>query len=254
MTDLEKMKYAKEYLEKLADGINPITNQPIPKFDIVNNVHISRCLFYTADILRQVIEAGGDIGNAKKANKAKKIPFSISYEDVKRFSLSKQPISVSEITKRLNDLIDPETMTKLKYTSITTFLMQSGFLAPAETTDGATTRIPTAQGKTIGISIEEREGQNGKYRVTVYNSNAQQFILDNIDAVIEENAKKKQKTTELAEKQGEPWTDNYDEALVDLFRKHVPVSEIAVTLKRSEGGIRARLKRLGLIEKRSDAI
>ena len=37
-----------------------------------------------------------------------------------------------------------------------------------------------------------------------------------------------------------------------LYNKNVPVSEIAVTLMRTESGIRARLKKLGLIEKRSE--
>ena len=52
--------------------------------------------------------------------------------------------------------------------------------------------------------------------------------------------------------QGQPWTTTHDEILTDLFRKQVPVKEIAVTLKRTEIGIRSRLKKLGLIERRSD--
>ena len=43
-----------------------------------------------------------------------------------------------------------------------------------------------------------------------------------------------------------------EECLIELFNKNVPVSEIAVTLMRTESGIRARLKKLGLIEKRSE--
>lgn len=144
-------------------------------------------------------------------------------------------------------------MTKLKYTSITTFLLQSGFLVQAEAGDGEKTKAPTKQGTSIGISSEERVGQSGTYRVTVYNADAQQFILDNIDAVIEINNQKTSASEKTAEYQGQPWTTTYDETLIDLFQKNVPISEIAVTLKRSDGGIRARLKKLGLIDKRSDA-
>ena len=39
---------------------------------------------------------------------------------------------------------------------------------------------------------------------------------------------------------------------IDLFNKNVPVSEIATTLMRTETGIRARLKKMGLIEHRGD--
>jgi hypothetical protein len=41
--------------------------------------------------------------------------------------------------------------------------------------------------------------------------------------------------------------------LIDLFKKGVSCSEIAITLKRTVTGIRARLKRLGLIDQRSSA-
>ena len=118
--------------------------------------------------------------------------------------------------------------------------------------DGKTAKLPTEQGKAMGISTEERFGQAGTYHVTVYNKEAQQFILDNIEAIIEINNQKPAASIH-AEFQGQPWTSIYDETLIDLFQKNVPVSEIAVTLKRTESGIRARLKKLGYIEKHSDA-
>ena len=254
MTELEKMQRAKMYLDKLANGVDPLTDHAIPEADLVNNVRISRCLFYVSDILRQVIENGGIVGKPVKTKKPSRVPFAITAQELVGFSFSERPIPVSEITRRINDLINPETMVKLKYTSITSFLVQSGFLMPAENNNGKTTRTPTPQGKAIGISLEKREGMDGQYYVTVYNIDAQHFILDNIDGVIALNTLSKIEKKEMAEMQGEAWTPNYDETLIDLFKKDVPISEIAITLKRSEGGVRARLKRLGLIEKRSDAI
>ena len=59
MTELEKIAYAKSFIDKLANGVNPIDDSTIPDSDIVNNVRLSRCFFYVSDILRQVIENGG---------------------------------------------------------------------------------------------------------------------------------------------------------------------------------------------------
>lgn len=59
MTELETLERAKMYMEKLANGINPLDGTAIPDEDIVNNVRLSRCFFYVADILRQVIDSGG---------------------------------------------------------------------------------------------------------------------------------------------------------------------------------------------------
>jgi hypothetical protein len=53
MTELEKIEYAKGFIDKLANGINPIDNSIVPEDDIVNNVRLSRCFFYVSDILRQ---------------------------------------------------------------------------------------------------------------------------------------------------------------------------------------------------------
>ena len=187
MTELEIMQHAKSYLDKLANGINPLTNQPASDSDCINQVKISRCLFYVSDVLRRVIDNGGDIG---KAERIKKKTFSISHETLKNFRLSSTPISVSEITKRINELVDGNDMANLKPASINTFLMECGLLVQTETRDGKKIKTPTEQGNMIGISSEERFGQAGPYRVTVYNTDAQQFILDNIDAIIEINARK----------------------------------------------------------------
>ena len=75
------------------------------------------------------------------------------------------------------------------------------------------------------------------------------LIVDNIEAIV---ALKNKGTEKTAENQGQAWTSAQEECLIELFNKRVPISEIAVTLMRTETGIRARLKKLGLIEKRSD--
>ena len=45
MTEYEKMQHAKTYIDKLANGINPIDDTPAAPTDIINNISISRCLF-----------------------------------------------------------------------------------------------------------------------------------------------------------------------------------------------------------------
>ena len=50
------------------------------------------------------------------------------------------------------------------------------------------------------------------------------------------------------ENQGQPWAPEHDRCLLDLHQKGVPVSEIAITLKRNSGAVRARLKKLGITE------
>lgn len=66
MTELETMQRAKMYIDKLAKGINPLDDSIVPEDGIINNVRLSRCLFYVSDVLRQVIENGGVTPPKKK--------------------------------------------------------------------------------------------------------------------------------------------------------------------------------------------
>ena len=63
MTELEKSRRAKLYIDKLANGINPIDDSPVPEQDVVNQVRVSRCLFFVSQILGQVEQQGWMIKN-----------------------------------------------------------------------------------------------------------------------------------------------------------------------------------------------
>lgn len=182
MTELEKIASAKTYIDKLANGINPVTDQMVPDADVINNVKISRCLFYVSDLLRQVVENGGI--SQPKAKTAKQ-PFQLDYEARKQFRYSEIPISISEIAKRMNELIPIENMQKLNYKYLLDWLMESNFLELIPGANGKMTRNPTRNGTMLGITLEHRDSPRGPYSVIVYNLEAQKFILDNLDGVIE---------------------------------------------------------------------
>ena len=190
MTELEIMQRAKMYMDKLAQGIDPITDREAPEEDIINNVRLSRCFFYVSDVLRQVIENGGVVG---KAVKPAKLPFCLTYEQTQAFPYSDDPIPVTALTERINALRTDEAMKKLRYTSISRFLTKSGLLTEIDTANGRKAKRPTEAGRTVGIFTEEWVGQNGPYTVVLYDRGAQQFVLDNIDAIIEINNAPKEK-------------------------------------------------------------
>lgn len=246
MTELEKMQRAKMYIDKLANGINPIDDTVAPENDVINNVRLSRCFFYVSDILRQVIENGGTVKSARRIQKS---PFYLTDEQRNQYILSNKPLSISEATEHLNSVANLNNCKRLNCTSITNWLVSIGALEILNDFNGKAKKYPTEQGKKLGISLETRTGMNGEYQVVVYNREAQQFIVDNIDAI---TSLKQVNGTKSAENQGQAWTQSQEECLIELFNKNVPVSEIAVTLTRTETGVRARLKKLGLIENRSD--
>ena len=182
-TEMDIMIHAKTYLDKLANGINPLNNETLPETDIVNQVRISRCLFYVSDLLRQVIEMGG----LKKNPKTAQIPFELSEQQLIKFRYFEQPIFVSAITERINSLIENEEMKKLSHRSITTFLENEGFLLQYRDSLGKVRRKPTDQGQALGISTQLRTGQNGDYTVVLYDMNAQKYIIDHLNQIADIN-------------------------------------------------------------------
>ncbi len=180
MTELEKIEYTKSFIDKLANGINPLDDSSIPEGELLNNVRISRCMFYVSDILRQVIENGG----IKPQKKSKKAPFEITSEQLERFTYSDTPLSLSEIAARLKALIDAENMQSLTYKDFAAWLVDIGALKEVENDEGKKKKHPTEMGESLGISEELRHGMYGDYMVVIYNREAQQFVIDNLPSVI----------------------------------------------------------------------
>lgn len=178
MTELDTLKRAKMYIDKMANGVNPLTDGQIREDDFINNVRIARCLFYVSDILNKVIQNGGVVGVKAK--------FSISDEQLKDFQFSEKPISISEVTNRINALKHSNAMRSLSNTKISSWLVNHGFLEIYENEKGQKTKRPTKQGQGIGISLEQREGTSGIYSVPVYHFAAQRFIIDKLNAIIAE--------------------------------------------------------------------
>lgn len=187
MTEIEKMERARMYLDKLANGIDPLTDQELPNDTVLNDVHLARCFFFASDVLRKVIENGGEVQSGRKIKKAS---FTLTPEQMEIFQPSKVPISISDFVENLNAVIDTGRMKKLSTTVITNWLLEKGFLQEIAKADGKKARHPTEQGYDIGLSTEDRVTVHGSFTVVLYNSDAQAFILDHLEAIMTETQAK----------------------------------------------------------------
>lgn len=184
MTELDIMQRAKQYIDALANGYDPLSGQPVRDDDVVNQVRISRCLFYVSGVLQKVIDNGGEIKKVKLL-RAKKALFSVTAEQISQIHPYSSEVSATRVAAILNSLIDTDKMQKLKTTDITGWLLSIGMLQDIETSTGRKRKIPTSNGEMLGMkdaSFVNDQGIPTQY--TVYDKNAQQFILDNIEAII----------------------------------------------------------------------
>jgi len=182
MAEIAKLLHAKDYMDRLSNGIDPTNDDVLTRDSLVNNVNLSRCFFFVSDILRQVIENDGYVGRRVRSN-VKLLPFVMSDEDRKKIEVTEAPTMVKHFTDRINSLIDINTMQKLKLTAVTGWLVKEGLLCE-ETVNDKKRKIPTKAGEKLGIYSEAREGQYGGYLATLYKESAQKHILKNLDQII----------------------------------------------------------------------
>lgn len=177
MTDLEIMQRAKMYLDKLSQGIDPLTNVEVPDDSVLNNARLARCFFYVSGVLQQVIDNGGTVGAPPK-----KAAFTL--EQAGKLSPADHSLRITEFAQYLGAQAG-DNIRHPKTTLFTGWLVKNGFLEVVPTVDGKTKKLPTDAGKRIGLYAEIRNGQYGSYEAVYYSPSAQQFLIDHLEAILQ---------------------------------------------------------------------
>lgn len=183
MTELEKMQRARMYVQKLAEGIDPLTDRELPEDTALNQVRLSRCFFYVAEVLGRVIDNGGEVVRTRQARRK---DFQITPEQLREVTVSPEPIGISQFCKLIGAAAGGENGRGPSAVAVTEWLVRKGFLC-VETVGGKKRKRATAQAAQIGIFEESRIGTYGEYVAVLYDSKAQQFVLDNLPAILAED-------------------------------------------------------------------
>lgn len=186
MTELETMQRAKQYIHKLANGIDPLTDRPLPHDTVLHQVRISRCFFYVETLSDRAIEQES---HPSKRAKKELPPFSLTPEQKQQVLLVHNPIPISQFVQAANAVADLDHMQKLKATDLTAWLVRKGFLQEVIRNDKRQ-KEPTANGNAIGITSEWRQAHStgAHYLAILYNYGAQQFLLDHLESVFSEES------------------------------------------------------------------
>lgn len=175
MAEVEKLLKAKFYCEKLANGIDPISDKAMPFDTVLNQVQLARLFFFLTEYIGEELKP-----TRKSRTSPSKLPFLICRSDLSSVEISPYPISISEFSRRVNEHVQDESR-QFSHGWPIEWLLTAGFLIMSESDS---TKLPTDAGKKIGISNETRKGQYKEYRVTLYNKDAQQFLIDNMDSIL----------------------------------------------------------------------
>lgn len=111
----------------------------------------------------------------------KKKKFYIYQEDLIRYEVEQELLTISQFVDNLNKRYCTENMKKLRTDSITNYLCTKGYLI----LNNEKRKMPTRKGKILGIelgTITDKEGK--RHIVNLYNARAKQYILDNLYEII----------------------------------------------------------------------
>lgn len=177
MINIEKTRSAKEWILKLANGVNPLNNAPLNETDIVNDVHISRCLFYVAEVLDSSIKT-----RTPRQEKQYDVDFCLS-EDNASHVLLVERTGIANLIREINKVIPPN-MRPITIPQVTKWLIDEGYLTEITSPEGRKNKQATNKGNTQGIVSELQKRTDGNsYLATYYNLEAQKFILTNINSM-----------------------------------------------------------------------
>lgn len=194
MTEKEKLYTAKLYIEKLANGMNPLDDSSLPDTDLMNNVNICRVLLYVSDLLDRIIANNGMVGHLPNR---KKEPFFLTEEQRAEIEISEEPVGISVLVDRVARVLDGH-VRNVPAVYITAWLEKNGLLMSV-VENGTRVRIATEEGSVLGIETREAPSRNGgMYKRNVYNASAQSFIIANLETIEEDQRRIRGQKTESA--------------------------------------------------------
>ena len=152
---------------------------------------------------------------------------------------------VSEIRDEMNRICERENVKKLPATRLTEILLSEGLIQEEEQ-EGRFAKSPTTKGLSLGIVTENRLSENGNpYTVLKYSEKIQRMLVEHY--IVKDNEEQEGRT-ELAAAYM-PWTDEEEKNLTVEFESgQYSIKELSEIHGRTGGAIKARLKKLGLME------
>ena len=179
--DKNRLEIALAYVNRMAEGNNPVNNNPVREDDVLNNPNIIRCMFFIRDVLEAVKENDGYV--SEKSNKIKKSlknPFPLALLDQFQY---REDNSISMIVKQINESVKEENIKKITAQMITSWLRDEKYIEDLEKSWGKST-VPTAKGESAGIYSQIREYNGREYVKVIYNEKAQNMIINHLKEVL----------------------------------------------------------------------
>ncbi|MEG0616515.1 MAG: DNA helicase RecQ [Oscillospiraceae bacterium] len=147
----------------------PVTNADFLK---VSGIGIKKLERYGADFIEVIRKFTND-----NTDIAEPFVEPLSFSDVE---ISQQPLTVSGVAENINYVLMQKHIKSISATHLNKWLIQNDYLYE----DELKIKRPTAKGETLGITLVLREIRGTELSICYYSANAQQGIIDKLNAIL----------------------------------------------------------------------
>ena len=202
--DLKRLEVAIQYIRRMSDGKNPVTNRPAPENEILNNMNVHRCLKFIDEVLTDVHKSGGTVSMVSQRAPKQSVSEIFPYEALAQYRYL-QDQQISYFLKQLEEYLPEGQKIPVPATTITLWMRENGYLEKKVMGDtGKENSVPTGKGEDLGLYMEKAGTYPNEYYRVFYNENAQRFIIDNFRRILTESEEIRERNRREKKKDGSP--------------------------------------------------
>ena len=174
MEELLKLKRAREYMQALSEGVDPLPGWKPSRTTWQTRCGSAGAFAYVASVLDKVIQNGGAVGGGPRIVAR----LGLTEEQKQAVELSGRPIGITELAKRILAAAGVDRMRGVSGVHMAAWLLEKGFLEEEFDDEGESQRVPSETGDRSGYH-ENHAGTTtyGVKPMNLYSQEAQQFIL-----------------------------------------------------------------------------
>lgn len=278
MTELDMIRRARMYMEKLSQGINPLDGKPVADGDLIRNGRMSRCFAFVAEVLDKVVTNSAPHAEKPQPAAPKSAPVSPAQSGPRSLPpelaamlrpassirsaprIKGAPADAKKAPHRLPPAVPYNRRVDFAYSDlplpVEEVVQRIHALEPESaeplsvpplldwlTDAGLLAWMPDSRGEYAYLPTQS----GGEVGILVepgagavlYTLSAQHFIMDALDDILDDAARQ-------LSLRHTPWTSEEDARLAQLRREGQHPEEIAEALKRPASAVRQRLLERGI--------
>lgn len=202
--DLKRLEIAIQYIRRMSEGKNPVTNRPAPDNEVLTNMNVHRCLKFIDEVLTDVQKSGGTVGMVSQRAHKQSVSEVFPYDALAQYQYL-QDQQISYFLKQLEEYLPEGQKMPVPATTITLWMRENGYLEKKVINDtGKENSVPTRKGEELGLYMEKSGIYPNEYYRVYYNEKAQRFIIENFRRILTESEAIRERNRQEKKKEGSP--------------------------------------------------